>query len=760
MDGYVIKRNGQKQPVSFDKVLTRINKLSTGLSNIDIIELCKNIIHKVNNGVTTSALDNFAAKHCHSLTKIHPEYEELAKRITVSDLHKSTPDDFKIVTEKLFESSIVTEEYFNFVKEHSVELNKVLNYENDYQLSYFGVSTLKTSYLAKSHNDNSIIERPQHLLMRVAVGLWYGENNIENVLQTYDILSKRYYTHGTPTLYNCGTKRPQCSSCFLLGIEDSIDGIYDTHHKLAQISKHSGGIGFHVSNVRCEGSYIKGINGTCNGIVRMLKVFEATSCYVDQGSKRPGSFCVYLEPWHGDIEVFVEMRRNNGKEEERARQLFYALWIPDLFMERVKNNEMWTLMCPNTCKGLTDCHGKRFEELYTFYEQQEHMIKKRIPARNLWYKILNTQIETGMPFMLYKDHVNHKSSLQDFGTIKSSNLCTEIVQHSNYNEEVAVCNLASVCLPIALGKELNFTRLQDVVRRVVRNNNRVIDINYYPVKEASYSNKYHRPMGIGIQGLADLFLMLHLPFDSVEANKLNARIFENMYYAALDESSNIAIEKQTTFPSYEFSMYKKGILQFHMWNHTEFTLEWEPLIEKIKKHGVYNSQLIAPMPTASTSQIMGFTESFEPITSNLYTRQTKAGEFIIINKFMVEDLQKLGLWNHKTREIIDKDGGSIQNVPGVPDDIKLLYRTVWEIKQKSVIDLAASRGPFVDQSQSMNLYMANPDQNRMTKMHFYAWEKGLKTGMYYLRTKSASQAQKVSVSPELLEPCAEGFCTA
>jgi ribonucleoside-diphosphate reductase alpha chain len=757
----VVKRDGSRVPVLFDKISRRISNLCNGLENVNVIKISKDVINQLCNGVKTSDLDRYTANVCGSLIMEHPDHDTLASRILVSNNQKSTPTTFSKATEILFKEGVVNEKYAKFVANNAKVLNQTIDHALDFDISYFGFKTLEKSYLLKDTQGN-VVERFQYLLMRLSVAFYLdsGPNELSNIIKSYIYMSKKAFTHATPTMFNAGTKRQQCSSCFLMGIDDSIEGIMDTVKDAALISKYSGGLGMHISNIRSNGSLIRGTNGQCTGIVKMLKVFESVTDYVNQSGKRNGSMCVYLEPWHGDIEDFLDLRRTNGAEEVRARKLFYALWVCDLFMKRVKDDGIWSLMCPNTCSGLSDCHGKAFEDLYQDYEEKG-MFVKQIKARELWVKILNVQIETGMPYMLYKDNVNNKSSLQDFGTIKSSNLCAEIVEHSNQGKEIAVCNLASVCLPQVLGKELNFSYLREVVQQIVKNINRVIDINFYPVKTAENANMYHRPMGIGVQGLADLLIMHRLAYDSEEACKLNALIFEHMYYAALDMSCTLAEERNEKFGSYEKSMYPKGILQFHMWKGAQVTLDWNPLIERIKKHGVLNSQLIALMPTASTSQIMGFTESFEPITSNIFKRKTLAGEFIVVNRELVKELQENNLWNKDTIQQIILDRGSVKNIQGLSEETKNIFKTVWEIKQKSIINMAAARGPFVDQSQSMNLYMSKPDQNILSAMHFYGWEKGLKTGMYYLRSRPSAEPDKITVNAsKMQEACSSGACSA
>ncbi|MDI9355641.1 MAG: ribonucleoside-diphosphate reductase subunit alpha [Chitinophagaceae bacterium] len=757
---HVIKRNGRKEPVKLDKITSRIHKLCYGLNEkyISHIEVSKQVVNGLYDGVTTQELDILASEVAASMATIHTDYSILAGRISISNLHKNTNKSFVATMTRLYNyinkhnnqpSPLISEECYKMIKEHADILESAINYNMDFCYDYFGFKTLEKSYLLRI--DGKIVERPQHLLMRVAIGIHF--NDIESVVETYQLLSERWFTHSTPTLFNAGTPKPQLASCFLLQIkDDSIDGIYETLKQCAKISQYAGGIGFSIHNVRGKGTYIKGTNGYSNGIVPMLRNFDMTARYVDQGGgKRKGSFAVYIEPWHSDIEEFLDLKKNNGKEEFRARDLFYALWIPDLFMKRVEENGDWSLFCPNEAPGLSECYGEEFEQLYTLYEQQKKQ-KKTVKAQNIWFKIIESQIETGTPYMLYKDACNKKSNQKNLGTIKSSNLCTEIIEYTS-PEEISVCNLASICLPKFVNTEKNifdFQKLKEVTKTVTKNLNKIIDINFYPIKEAKISNTKHRPIGIGVQGLADAFILLRYPFDSPEAKQLNRDIFETIYYGALEASNELA-ERLGTYETYSGSPISQGILQFDMWGITPTNTlwEWDILKQKIKKNGVRNSLLIAPMPTASTSQILGNTECFEPYTSNIYNRRVLSGEFIIINSHLLKDLITLGLWDNTMRQRIMEENGSIQNIESIPKEIKHLYRTVWEIPQKSIIDMAADRGPFICQSQSMNIFIANPTVSKLTSMHFYGWKSGLKTGMYYLRTKSARDPIKFTVTKEI-----------
>lgn len=695
------------------------------------------------------------------MTTQHPDYAILAARIAISNLHKQTKKQFSQVVYDLYHyinpkngklSPMISEEVYKVVQEHEDELNSAIVYDRDFSYNYFGFKTLERSYLLRING--KVAERPQHMIMRVAVGI-HG-SNIEKAIETYNFMSLKYFTHASPTLYNSGTPKPQMSSCFLINMkDDSIDGIYDTLKTCALISKSAGGIGLSIHNIRATGSYIAGTNGTSNGVVPMLRVFNNTARYVDQGgNKRPGAFAVYLEPWHDDVFEFIELRKNHGKEEVRARDLFYALWIPDLFMKRVEANQDWTLMCPNECPGLDDVWGEKFEALYEKYER-EGRGRRTVKAQKLWYAILEAQTETGNPFMLYKDSCNRKSNQQNLGTIKSSNLCCEIVEYSS-PDEVAVCNLASIALPTYVERNdedswYDFEKLHEVTKIVVRNLNQIIDRNFYPVPEAKKSNMRHRPIAVGVQGLADTFMSLRLPFDSPEAKQLNIQIFETIYHAAVESSIELARE-QGTYESYEGSPASKGLLQYDLWDVTPTDLwDWTELKDNLKKYGLRNSLLVAPMPTASTSQILGFNECFEPYTSNIYSRRVLAGEFQIVNQWLLRDLVEMGLWDEDMKNRIIANNGSIQGISTIPDDLKALYKTVWELSQKTIIDMAADRSPFIDQSQSLNIYIQSPTMGKLTSMHFYGWKKGLKTGMYYLRTMAASAPIQFTVDQEKLK---------
>jgi ribonucleoside-diphosphate reductase subunit M1 len=686
------------------------------------------------------------------MTTRHPDYALLAARIAISNLHKETKKVFSQVIEDLYNyvnpktgkhSPMISNETYKVVMDNADRLNSAIIYDRDFKYNFFGFKTLERSYLLKI--DGKIAERPQHLIMRVAIGI-HG-TDIDAAIETYNLMSEKYFTHASPTLFNAGTPRPQMSSCFLLTMkEDSIEGIYETLKICAQISKTAGGIGLNIHNIRASGSYIAGTNGYSNGLLPMLRVFNNTARYVDQGgNKRPGAFAMYLEPWHADIFTFLDLRKNFGKDEIRARDLFYALWIPDLFMQRVRDGGDWSLFCPNEAPGLHEIWGDEFVALYEKYER-EGRARETIKAQKLWYAILEAQTETGNPFILYKDACNRKSNQQNLGTIKCSNLCTEIVEYSS-PDEVAVCNLASIALPtyVINREKYDFQKLHDVTKVITRNLNKIIDINYYPVIEAERSNKRHRPIGLGVQGLADTFMALRYPFDSPEAKQLNIQIFETIYHAALEASCELA-EKYGPYETYEGSPVSKGILQYDMWNVTPTNLwDWAALKEKIAKHGVRNSLLVAPMPTASTSQMLGFNECFEPYTSNFYTRRVLSGEYQMVNPWLLRDLVDMGLWNDDVKNMIMADGGSIQNVPNIPQNLKDLYKTVWEISQRTIIDMAADRGAYIDQSQSLNIFMAEPNFGKLTSMHFYGWQKGLKTGMYYLRTRPAVDAIKFTV---------------
>lgn len=762
----VIKRDGRRESVRFDKITARIENLCYELDPkfIQPIEVAKKVIDGLYDGVTTAELDNLAAEVCASLTVKHPDYAVLAARIAISNLHKTTSQSFSNTMKRLYtyvnpktgeNAQLIDTEVYGIIKKHAAKLDEAIDYKRDFGYDYFGYKTLERSYLIRL--DGKVVERPQHMLMRVSVGI--HKEDIESAIETYNLLSEKWFTHATPTLFNAGTPKPQLSSCFLLTMkEDSIDGIYDTLKQCAKISQSAGGIGLSIHHVRAKGSYIKGTNGVSNGIVPMLRNFDMTARYVDQGGgKRKGSFAVYLEPWHADIKDFLELKRNHGKEEMRARDLFYALWIPDLFMKRVERNEEWSLFCPNEAPGLSDCHGEEFERLYEKYER-EGKARETIKAQELWFEVLESQIETGTPYMLYKDSANGKSNQKNLGTIKSSNLCTEIIEYTA-PDEVAVCNLASLALPKfvstgADGKQyFDHQKLYEITKVATRNLNKVIDVNYYPVEEARRSNFRHRPIGLGVQGLADAFIMLRMPFDSEEARGLNEDIFETIYYAAVETSMELA-KTQGTYETFEGSPASQGILQFDMWGVTPKSgrWNWSELRDKVKKYGLRNSLLVAPMPTASTSQILGNNECFEPYTSNIYTRRTLSGEFIVVNKHLMKDLINLGLWNETMRNRLIATNGSVQNVPGIPQNIKDLYKTVWEISQKVIIDMAADRGAYICQSQSMNIFMQDPNFGKLTSMHFYAWKKGLKTGMYYLRSQAAAAAIKFTLDKSALEP--------
>lgn len=754
---YVLKRDNRKEPVRFDKITARVSRLCYGLDpkHVDAVAITQRVISGVYEGVTTIELDNLAAETAAYMTTVHPDYAILAARIAISNLHKQTKKQFSAVIDDLFNyvnpknnkhAPMISKELYDLVNKHSEELNSAIVYDRDFSYNYFGFKTLERSYLLRVNG--KVAERPQHLIMRVALGI-HGED-IESAIETYNLMSERFFTHASPTLFNAGTPQPQMSSCFLVAMQDdSIEGIYDTLKQCALISKTAGGIGLHIHNIRSTGSYIAGTNGTSNGIIPMIRVFNNTARYVDQGgNKRPGAFALYLEPWHSDIFDFIDIRKNHGKEEIRARDLFPALWIPDLFMKRVESNAEWTLFSPSEAPGLCDVYGDEFEELYTRYEK-EGRGRKTVKAQKLWYSILEAQTETGTPFMLYKDACNKKTNQKNLGMIKSSNLCCEIVEYSD-KEQVAVCNLASVALPAFVEFDetsswYNFEKLHEICKVITKNLNKIIDRNYYPVEEARTSNMKNRPIAVGVQGLADVFMKLRLPFDSEDAKELNIQIFETIYHAALEASVELAI-KDGAYESYQGSPASQGILQFDLWGKKPTDLwDWDLLKEKISKSGLRNSLLVAPMPTASTSQILGYNECFEPYTSNIYSRRVLAGEFQIVNPYLLRDLVDLGLWNDNMKNFIIKDNGSIQNLPNVPEDLKRVYKTVWEISQKAIIDMAADRGAYIDQSQSMNIHLKSPTMGKLTSMHFYGWKKGLKTGMYYLRTQAAAAAIQFTV---------------
>ncbi|AYL98734.1 ribonucleoside-diphosphate reductase subunit alpha [Mucilaginibacter celer] len=749
---FVVKRDGRRESVKFDKITARIEKLCYGFQLVDPIDVAKKVIEGLFDGVTTSELDNLAAETAASLTTKHPDYALLASRIAVSNLHKNTIKSFSETMRLLHEyvdkktgkdASLIADDVWEVIQENAELLDSTIIYDRDFGFDYFGFKTLEKSYLLKI--DGKIAERPQHLFMRVSVGI--HKNDIESAIKTYHLMSERWFTHATPTLFNAGTPKPQMSSCFLLTMkDDSIEGIYDTLKQTAKISQSAGGIGLSIHNVRATGSYISGTNGTSNGIIPMLRVFNDTARYVDQGGgKRKGAFAVYLEPWHADIFEFLDLRKNHGKEEMRARDLFYALWVSDLFMQRVEANEDWSLFCPHEAPGLADCWGKEFEELYVKYEKEGRQ-RRTVKAQELWFAVLDAQVETGTPYLLYKDAANGKSNQQNLGTIKSSNLCTEIIEYTDANE-VAVCNLASLALPRYINNgTFDHDKLYEVTYQATVNLNRIIDGNYYPVKEAEYSNLRHRPIGLGVQGLADTFIQLRMPFESDEAKKLNIEIFETIYFAAMTASKDMAI-KDGAYETFKGSPLSQGKFQFDLWGVKPESgrWDWENLRLDVMNHGVRNSLLVAPMPTASTSQILGNNECFEPYTSNIYTRRVLSGEFIVVNKYLLRDLVNLGLWSTGMKDKIISANGSIQEIPEIPADIKALYKTVWEIKMRSIIDMAADRGAYICQSQSLNLFINSPNASKLTSMHFYAWKKGLKTGMYYLRTQAASQAVKFTV---------------
>jgi ribonucleoside-diphosphate reductase alpha chain len=755
----VIKRDGTRQDVSFDKILHRIQSMCEGLDMryVEPIDVCKRVVDGLYDGVTTEQLDQLAAETAASMTTLHPDYAQLAARMAISNLHKDTETQFSTVVKALFTyvdprseqaAPLIAPHVYEFIMANATRLDNAIRYERDYLFDYFGFKTLERSYLLKLKG--RVAERPQHLWMRVACGIHCG--NLEAVLETYQLLSEKWFTHASPTLFNAGTPQPQLSSCFLLGMrDDSISGIYDTLKQTALISKSAGGVGLHLHNIRAKGSYIKGTNGTSNGIVPMLKVFNDTARYVDQGgNKRKGAFAVYLEPWHADIFDFLELRKNHGKEELRARDLFTALWIPDLFMQRVEDDGEWSLFCPNEAPGLADVVGDEFARLYESYEAKGKA-RKTLKAQELWFAILESQIETGTPYMLYKDACNLKSNQKNLGVIKSSNLCTEIVEYTD-PDEVAVCNLASIAVNrfVKPNGTFDHDKLHQVVKVVTRNLNNIIDINHYPVEETRTSNNRHRPIGIGIQGLADAFIAMRYPFESDEARALNVAIFETLYHGAVEASCELA-ERDGAYESFAGSPASHGQLQFDLWGVTPSNrYNWAELKQRIQTHGLRNSLLLAPMPTASTSQILGNNECFEPYTSNLYTRRVLSGDFTIINKHLVKDLIDLGLWNDRMRHRIMAANGSVQHLEDIPAKVRALYKTVWEIKQRTIIDMAAERGPYICQSQSLNLHVASPNFAKLTSMHFYSWKKGLKTGMYYLRSNAAVDAIKFTVDKAMV----------
>ena len=755
---FVIKRNGKKEAVHFDKITARIYKLIYGLaiSEKDVIEIAKKVIQGIYDNVTTTELDNLTAETAAAQTTIHPDFSVLAARIAVSNLHKNTLKSFSKTAKLLYEytdpvtqthAPLISEEIYKIIRKNADELDSSLIYDRDYNFDYFGFKTLERSYLIRTNG--KVTERPQHLFMRVALGI--HKEDIQAAIETYNLMSEKWFIHATPTLFNAGTPKPQMSSCFLLSMtEDSIAGIFDTLKRCALISQSAGGIGVSIHNIRSTGSYIKGTGGISNGIIPMLRVFNDTARYVDQGGgKRKGAIAVYIEPWHSDIFDFIDIRKNHGKEEMRARDLFPALWIPDLFMQRVEADQMWSLFDPNEAQGLYEVYGEKFNELYTTYEN-EGKFRKQIKARELWTAILEAQIETGTPYMCYKDAVNEKSNQKNIGTIRSSNLCTEIMEYTNA-DEVSVCNLASLALPRYVSSGgFDFQKLYEVTKIVTRNLNKIIDGNYYPIPETKTSNDRHRPIGLGVQGLADVFLLLRLPFESPEARRLNKDIFETIYFASMEASMDLAKE-QGAYSSFAGSPLSEGKFQFDLWQVVPSDRwDWEKLRQEVMTHGVRNSLLLAPMPTASTSQILGNNECFEPYTSNIYNRRVLSGEFVVVNKFLLKDLIELGLWNPTMKNKLIAENGSVQNIPEIPTELKELYKTVWEIKQKTIIDMAAERGAFICQSQSLNLFMAEPNLAKLTSMHFHAWKSGLKTGMYYLRTKAAVDAIKFTVDTQLL----------
>lgn len=753
----VLKRDGRRESVKFDKITSRIERLCYGLdmNYVDPTSVAKRVIDGLYDGVTTEELDHLAAETAASMTTTHPDYATLAARIAVSNLHKKTSKSFANTMKRLYtyvdsktgeNASMISNEVYEFIRKNASILDSAIIYDRDYGYDYFGFKTLEKSYLLKV--DGKIVERPQHMLMRVSCGIHAGD--LDAAIETYNLMSERWFTHATPTLFNSGTPKPQLSSCFLLTTQDdSIDGIYETLKQCAKISQSAGGIGLSIHNIRATGSYIKGTNGTSNGIIPMLRVFNDTARYVDQGGgKRKGAFAIYLEPWHADVFEFLDLRKNHGKEEMRARDLFYAMWISDLFMRRVEENGDWSLFCPKEAPGLAECYGKDFDALYEKYEK-EGRARKSVKAQELWFAILEAQVETGTPYMLFKDAANRKSNQKNLGTIKSSNLCTEILEYTA-PDEVAVCNLASLALPkYVINGKFDHQKLYDVTYVATKNLNKIIDVNYYPVPEAERSNKRHRPIGLGVQGLADAFIMLRMPFESEEARQLNIDIHETIYYAAMTASKDLSA-KLGPYETFKGSPVSKGIFQFDMWGVTPSSgrYDWEDLKREVKKHGVRNSLLVAPMPTASTSQILGNNECFEPYTSNIYTRRVLSGEFVVVNKHLLKDLIKLNLWNDKMKNRLIEMNGSVQNINDIPQNLKDLYKTAWEIKGKTLIDMSADRGAYICQSQSLNIFMTDVNFGKLTSMHFYAWNKGLKTGMYYLRTKSAANAIQFTVEKQ------------
>ena len=754
----VLKRDGRRESVKFDKITARIEKLCKGLNRdfVEPVKIAQKVIDGLYDGVSTVQLDDLAAEIAASMTTRHPDFAKLAARIAISNLHKVTSGSFSNTMKHMYtyvdaktgeNAPLLSSGTYGVIKKNAKKLDEAIDYDRDFNYDYFGYKTLERAYLMRLNG--KIVERPQHMLMRVSVGI-HGDD-IQAAIETYHLMSEKWFTHATPTLFNAGTPKPQLSSCFLLTMQDdSIDGIYDTLKQCAKISQSAGGIGLSIHNVRATGAYIKGTNGTSNGIIPMLRNFDMTARYVDQGGgKRKGSFAIYLEPWHADIFEFLQLKKNHGKEELRARDLFYAMWISDLFMRRVEENGEWSLFSPDEAKGLEDSYGEAFEKLYEKYEQ-EGKARRVVKAQDLWFEILESQIETGTPYILYKDHANRKSNQKNLGTIKSSNLCTEIMEYTS-KDEVAVCNLASISLSkfVKEDKTFDHDKLYEITKVATRNLNKVIDVNYYPVEEARTSNMRHRPIGLGVQGLADAFVMMRLPFESEEAQRLNSEIFETIYFASMEASMELS-QVNGPYQTYKGSPVSKGIFQFDMWGVTPDSGRWDwyELKQKVKKYGVRNSLLVAPMPTASTSQILGNNECFEPFTSNMYVRRVLSGEFIVANKYLMHDLIGLGLWNDSMMNKIKAENGSIQNIAEIPANIKELYKTVWEISQKTIIDMSADRGAYICQSQSLNIHLMNANFGKMTSMHFYAWKKGLKTGMYYLRTKAATDAIKFTVTKE------------
>src|SRR6201994_135479 len=754
---FVVKRDGKRESVKFDKITARIEKLCYGFQLVDPIDVAKKVIEGLFDGVTTSELDNLAAETAASLTTKHPDYALLASRIAVSNLHKNTIKSFSETMRLLHDyidpktgkdASLIADDVWEVIEQNAELLDSSIIYDRDFGFDYFGFKTLEKSYLLKI--DGKIAERPQHLFMRVSVGI--HKDDIESVIKTYNLMSERWFTHATPTLFNAGTPKPQMSSCFLLTMkDDSIDGIYDTLKQTAKISQSAGGIGLSIHNIWATGSYIGGTNGTSNGIIPLLRVFNDTARYVDQGGgKRKGAFAIYLEPWHADVFEFLDLRKNHGKDELRARDLFYALWIPDLFMKRVESGGDWSLFCPHEAPNLHETWGSEFEQLYTRYES-EGRARRKVKAQDLWFAILDAQIETGTPYLLYKDSANRKSNQQNLGTIKSSNLCTEIIEYTSA-DEIAVCNLASLALPrFVINGQFDHQKLYEITYEATKNLNKIIDGNFYPVEEARNSNLRHRPIGLGVQGLADAFILLRLPFESDAAKKLNKEIFETIYFAAMTASKDLA-KIDGPYSSFAGSPASKGQFQFDLWN-VEPTLRWDwyRLKDEVVKYGVRNSLLVAPMPTASTSQILGNNECFEPYTSNIYVRRVLSGEFVVVNKHLLHDLVDLNLWNDDMKNKIIFHNGSIQSIDEIPEHIKEIYKTVWEIKQRTIIDMAADRGAYICQSQSLNLFIQDANFAKLSSAHFYAWKKGLKTGMYYLRTKAAADAIKFTVDQGALQ---------